>query len=472
MPKVDDENFFRMTEVWVEKGSGDSKTKLIFTVIHSTEKPRQWLFHDDKAWWLYHLANPSEEILAEQVTVAKKHEVFKANKVSDLGSGFPLNFKQFTWVTLAQPLKGVPEAYRHSREALLVGHGPKAVVLPAIPLLCTEPDCYFSPSYPASELPRRQIEVTQEVAGEGLGPAQGLAAALTVLFGLSVLIDFSWPARLIYIFGPMAALFCIGSWRTRSYGRLARLVSGAFFLHFFSRGIDVAITSEWEDAAGLMYESWKLAVIFGLLGLLAKIQPRLYFGFVDGAYQAGAFFFPLFATVLVFVSSEQEFNYLRFFNYYAGVMPWGAMLGVVGLAAVGHRLWDYRHAPVNKEDFRKLLCRTTEILGQGVAVAPHRSARLAAWADDLEDGLSISLSPEVLSLAKLGPEFLLWRTQAGNLGAYQGMAAEQKSLVEDALGALHSDFQELVEALDNFNQGSPITLRTLRHSPLLATWGQ
>ncbi len=192
-------------------------------------------------------------------------------------------------------------------------------------------------------------------------------------------------------------------------------------------------------------------------------------GVLDGVYRAGAIYWACLVFVLISGSEVQEDNLFQWFNYYAGVMPWGAVIGVLALLSVVYTVWDYRRAPVDLEDFLRAILRMAEVLELGPGTASSRSKRLAAWADDLEDSIKLNLSPRVRELDGAGQEFLLWKEQAIALGDFESFSPERKAAIAKELEAISTDIREFHHAVSRL-QDRVIPLP--RPSPFLATYRQ
>lgn len=467
MPKIDGENFPHGPQLKITRGSGDSETVFHIETMRSGHSGESyWMLEEKEKRWLYlYPSKPPERGASAQVRTV--HETFEASRVEPhrfAGKEISLVFR---WARMFEPLAGHPAPFHDTCEALLLGDGSYVRALPAIPVLHYRGEL-FTPDYPAEKMPWRLLNSEPVSALRGLGATIALSFTMALLFGLFAAAGLTWPVTLFWWTAPLTAILCFGRLGRRSeLGHLARLISGAFFIHFLTRGFDVAVTGAWEDSEAALFECWKLCGMFLGLALLTRLRPQLTFGLIDGAYRVGP---ALWATGLVIMLIMlEDGNYFPWFNYYAGVMPWGLLLGAVGLVSMGEKIWDYRKAPVDKRGFLRLLYRTADVLEKGPEAAASRSARLAEWADDLEDALSISASPQVVALSELGPEFLLWKTQAIALASYHEFSPARQSQVQADLAVIAEDFRQLAETLDGKNAKK---LSTPRPSPYLATYNQ
>ncbi len=466
MAKVDGQNFPNGQQLRISKGSGDSETSFhIETLRSSLTGESFWMLEEKGKRWLYRYpTQPAEK--GASASVEAVHETFQADRVEPgrfLGQDIS---RVFRWARMAEPIAGQPAPFHDTREVLLLGDGSYVKPLPAIPVLQYGGDLY-TPDFPAEKMPWKLLQPEPISAWRGLGAVVLLALILAGCFGLFAVSNFIAPVKAFWWLAPLTGLLCIGSWRTSEVGRVARLISGAFFFHFLTRGFDVAITGDWEDADAYVFEAWKLCGTFLLLGLLAKVRPQLYFGLVDGAYRVGpALWLTGMCTLFILLDDG---NYFPWYDYYAGVMPWGLLLGAIGLGSMAEKIWDYRKAPVDMAGFLRLLYRIADVLDKGPESARGRSARLAEWGDDLEDALSISASTVVISLSELAPDFLLWKTQAIALASYDEFLPDRQSQVREDLVVIAGDFRAIAESLDG---RSSKKLSSIRPSPYLATYNQ
>lgn len=466
MPRVDEQNFSSGPELKISKGSGDSETTFRMQTLRSGDSGKNyWLLDDSGKKWLY-LFPTQPPAKGESTTVRQVHETFAADRVEPgrfLGHDIS---RMFRWAQLGEPMPGQPKPFHDATEALLLGEGSYVKVLPAVPVLEYRGDLY-TPDFKAEKMPWRLLGEPRPSSMAGLGPVVLLAGLMSALFGLVALSTSAVPIHVFWWLAPMFGVLGYGAWRSTDAGKLARLVAGVFFLHFLTRGVDVAITGDWEEVDAGVFEAWKLCGTFLLMALLVRVRPQLYFGLVDGAYRVAPALWTIGVVTLLFMLDEG--NYFPWFNYYSGVMPWGLLLGSIGLVSVAEKIWDYRKAPVDTRGFVRLLYRTTETLEKGPETAMARSARLAQWGDDLEDALSISASPEVVALADLGPDFLLWKTQAKALASYDEFSPDRQNQVREDLAVIAGDFRAIAESLEG---RSGKKRSSIRHSPYLATYNQ
>ena len=441
------------------KGSGDSEEKFIISVLRNGARTR-WLLQDKGKWWLY--ASPSAP--PAPYAIAKTYEEFNADKVGGMGGS-----KLFRWVQLDQPYMQAEPPFQGATEALVMsGGGPPSMML-SLPLMVGKSGVYYTPSFPASDIPREAV-----VAKESLQSAKlisHLSLVMAAIFGVAVLLNFAAPIGLLWWLGP-AAVVC-RSTRQSLRDHVLRVVAGVFFLHFATHLVDNVMTREMEDQMVPMFESAKVVVLCLGLWVLRMWKPRYYFSVIDGVSSWGGCSWLLFAGGITFWSMIDEFNYFSFFNYYAGVLPWSILWFCAALFGFMNTLSDYRKVPLDLKDFRSLLYRSADTLGQKLDVCVHKSEALVQWADDLEDALSISADPVVVSLSGYGPFFTAWRDQAKNLKEVdpKTLDSQTREQFEADLATVASDFRDIVTCIDGWpkTQGK---LQSLRRSPLLETWNQ
>lgn len=447
------------------KGSGDSEQKFEFRVLKSANRgPERWLLTDKGKWWLFQ-PPPDQNV---PYVVAKEHERFEADRVT--GASAARGATVYRWVRLEQPYTEIDPPFRGTSEALIVsGGGAPPRILLSLPLMVGSRDVFYTPSFPAAELPRASIMAKAGLGGGKLVPH--LSLLLAVFFGAAAFLGVSAPIRALWWLGPLAIGGRFLATRQSLWDHCLRLLAGAFFLDFTTRGLDNVMTSEWEEGMAPLFESAKVAVIGLLLWVLRLASPRLFFSVIDGVNITGGCSWVVFACGVAVVTLVEEFNYFRFFDWYAGELPWSVLWFLGALLGIWHKFKDYRKVPLDRRGFRSLLYRTADTLEQGLPLCVSKALALSEWADDLEDALLISADPLVVSLADYAPAFIAWRDQVKNLQdvAPAQIDAETRQHLEADLAIVAADFRELVGCLDRWPE-SRQELRGLRRSPLLETW--
>lgn len=461
MPIIDGEEFRESNVLTPSKGSGDSEEKFTISVLRNGGRTR-WLLQDKGKWWLY--ASPPEPVAP--YTVAKTYEEFKADRVGGQGGS-----RDFRWVQLEQPYMQAEPPFQGATEALVISSGGPASMMLSLPLMVGKPGVYYTPSFPASKVPRDPVAVKEGLGGGRLVPH--LSLIMAAIFGAAVLVHTPAPIGLLWWLGPVAIACRYFTTRQSSWDHVFRLLAGVFFLHFVTHGFDNRMTEEMEDQMVPMFESAKVFVLCLGLWVLRLWKPRYYFSVIDGVNLTGGCSWLLFACVMGFVSMDEEFNYFSFFNYYAGVMPWSILWFCAALFGFMYTLSDYRKVPLDLKGFRSLLYRSADTLDQKLDVCVHKSEALVQWADDLEDALSISADPVVASLLDYGPFFTAWRDQAKNLKDVdpKTLDSQTREQLEADLATVASDFRDIVACIDGWPQAQS-KLQSLRRSPLLETWNQ
>lgn len=447
------------------KGSGDSEETFELKILQAEEGPERWLLTDQGKWWLFQA--PSGPIAP--FTIAKEHERFEAQRFA---GNYPApSGRLFRWVQLEQPYLEIEPPFQGTTEAMLISGEDFSQIFLSLPLMVGAPDVYYTPSFPASEIPRDAVSVRPGLGGGKLVPHFSLLLAL--LFGGAGFAGWVAPIKALWWLGPLAIFGRFGTTRQSLADHALRLLAGVFFLDFISHGLDNNVTAEWDEPLAPLFESAKVGGICALLWLLRLWQPRLFFSAIDGVNFAGGCSWLVFACGMAIVTMVEEFNYFRFFDWYAGELPWTALWLIAGVLGIWHKFKDYRNVPLDLRGFRSLLYRTTDTLDQKLDVCVHKSQVLSEWADDLEDALVISADPLVASLADYGPSFLAWRDQAKNLQdvSPSQLDPETRQSLEADLATIASDFRDLIACLDGA-PGSLRELRSLRRSPLLETWNQ
>ncbi len=459
---VDGQRYEYKGTVEASKGSGDNKEDLKFTVYTDPEGRECWLGEDKKCWYLYRDVTNAEARLKAGHT----HEEFAADKLKILGETF--NPAKFSWVTLNERQMAEPGAFRGTDQAMRMGMNTKV----SIPLFKDSVgDRYFGPNFPAADIPRRPLALGNVSA---LWAANLLILALAVIMGVAVWAQNPLAIRVFWWLGPTLAAVRLMSARQGFVGTVCGALSGVFFLHFCTHGLDYLVTNSWEEAAAPLFESARLALFCLLVLGLRAYSSRLGLALIDGAFLGGgaAWLVYLSGPFIASVAREDE-GYFPWFSYYASIPMWAWIWPVLLVWGVRAKLKDYAKAPVHRDGFRSLLYRTHELTRQGLGVATDAAERLEHWADDLEDGLSLSADPAVRAFAPLAPDFLQWKKQATLLREIDPAELDEdvRAALENDLTALSQDFLDLVNCLDEFS-AKQTELKSLRFSPLLLTWNQ
>ncbi len=442
------------------KGSGDSTERLSFTVYTGPDGRECWLGKDKEQWYLCR----APAVPSSSPKVIKIHEVFIPTKFEIFGKETPP--VTFSWVALEQRQLDETEPFHGTDQAMLMG----AEVKLAIPLL-KEPDgdVYFGPNFPAADIPRRQV-----IAGTSAGPriALVLLLALAGVMAFGVWAKSPVPIRIFWWVGPILGGISMMGSRHSFLRMVCGLLSGVFFFHFATHGLDYLVTHEWEEEAEPLFESARVVASCLLFLGLRALWPRFYLALVDGSNTGGgaAWLIYLGGQLLV-ASGEDAENYFSWFNWYASIPLWSWFWPICLILAVVSKFKDYRKAPVDRDGFRSLLYRTCDIIRQGLENSVGAAKRLEAWADDLEDALSLSAAPAVRAFTPLAPSFLCWREQTVALQdvEVESLDDDVRQALETDLATISEDFKELLDYLDGWPNDSK-ELKTLRYSPRLVTW--
>ena len=461
--RIDDLSYETRGDVNCSKGSGDNEETFFFRTIRERDRGGEHLLLEDRGkWWMY--SPPPRPV---DIPVAKVHEEFKADRVHGCGRE---NVKEFAWVTLERSFDDAPLPYTGTAEALVMtSHRGVREVWMCAPLMRGDGDVFYSPHYPAANLPRKSVTLKQGLAAGG-SLAGWLCGAMALLFGAAALSGIALPMQLMWWLGPLAVAMRAFTTRQSQMDHVLRLVGGVFFLHFATHLIDHHFAAELEDREGLLFESARLSIVLFFLFGLSKLQPKIYFAILDGSTTGGGCAWSVFTVGILIASFSEEDNFFRWFDWYAGMLPW-SILWLLGLAyAIWFAYDDYRQVPLDLKGFRSLLYKTADTLSQTAGVACQKSKRLAQWADDLDDALGISADPLVASLAELGPDFVGWREQAKKLGELNpdALSAERRKALEADLAIIASDYRGLVAWLDA-DRSVRGELLSLRRSPFLET---
>jgi hypothetical protein len=465
--QVDGQSYNYRGTIEASKGAGDSKETLSFTVYGDAAGVEHWLLQDNSKYYLLRAAADPSRAYPIETT----HEEFAADKLTVLGqTKTPV---RYSWVTLDHTFEDAPPPFSGTSDAMIcrTPEGDRQTMM-SIPLLKWQGDAYYSPSFPAADMPRSAIE-----AKLGLGGGQSLAISLclflALLFGISVPLGFLIPVKVLWWAGPAAILLRLMCARQSPVDHVLRLIAGLFFLHFCTHLLDHVFTQELSDEQGLLFESARLAVLSLVLLALRLASPKLYYSALDGSSYGGSCSWTLFTCVLIMVSMDEEDNFFQWFDWYSGMLPWSIFWLLLMGAGIWYKYRDYKHVPLDLRGFRSLLYRTTDTLNDTLEMACHKAKRLMEWADDMEDALSISADRLVASLADFKPFFEAWGSDAKKLEEIDtdALSPQEREALEADLATICADFQDLIACLDGWPATSQ-DLKSLRRSPRLATWGQ
>lgn len=459
---VDGQTYQYRGLVCASTGSGEGAEHLNFTVYTDPGGRLCWLGEENKKWYLYRDPTAPESLLK----VIQTHEEFSARTFSVFGKETtPVHF---SWGALENRQLGETGPFRGADQVMMVGSEMKL----EIPLVKeSNGDVYFGPAYRAKDVPRHSVTPGSTAATKAaLVLLLGLAGAMALAVGFKV----SWPIRLFWWLGPILALLRLSVSRHGFLGMTSGVLSGVFFLHFATHGLDYLVTRDWEEAAVPLFESARLGATCILLLGLRAIWPQLYLALVDGAFRGAGLAWALyFGGQVVVASVLEDKGYLSWFSYYASIPQWSWIWPLFLASGVWRHFKDYRRVPVNRQGFRELLYRTQEITGQGLQASLGAAKRLEGWADDLEDALMLSAAPAVRAFTFLAPSFLRWREQAQALESIseESLDDDLRESLESDLRVISEDFNELLDALDKWPNSSQ-QLKTLRYSPLLVAWNR
>jgi hypothetical protein len=447
------------------KGSGDNKEEFSFTVLTGPDDHEFWLLNERNDWWLFRRP-PDGTVRFE---VANAHEEFFAQRFER--DGVDEGPKRLTWAAFTEPYQNAPAPFQGTTEGLLFGGTDSRDMMLSIPLMMTEPDVFYTPSFPASQMSR--VAVTPR-AGLGGGPVvKHFALILGIVFAVSALLGVTNPIKMLWWMGPLAVIARHYTTQQSTLNHALRLLAAVFFLHFSTYVFDHAVALSVEEAGLPLYESVKVALLCIALWGVRLWNPRYYFAVVDGVTWGGGCAWLLFCGGLTVATLFDEVNLFNWFRWYAGTLPW-SLLWIVGAAAgIHHKLKDYSKAPLDLRGFRSLLYRTAETLEQKLEHSRSKAGSLGEWADDLGDALAISTDPLVVSLVDYAPAFKALREQAQKLADVDVKTLEpaSKAHLDADLTTIAEDCRAMISCLDRWPE-SRADFTLLRRSPRLVLWGK
>ena len=456
------------------KGSGDNQEQWHFDVLELPNGGRYLMNTDKQQSWLYLLyasGDPNIEIetvyetsLVDTMSGALTPQQKKSHK--DL---------EFRWVGFKERFADAPLPFQDTSQGLTVGRQGKSPseTYMSIPLLRRGRDTFYTPHFPASELPPENVEAfKRSKAGAGLEAVVGIASLLAMVWG--VLNSDPTPLSLVWWLGPVAGICYIFSTRAGVFYDSLRFLVGAYLLHFSTHCIDTTVTTDyWREPPAIAFETTRFGIILLILLLCRMASVKVYSTLVDGCYRGAGCAWWLFATGLAMWGIFDEFNSFEWFRWYSGVLPWGAIWAIFMILAVSEKWFDYRDAPLNKRTLRRCLNQLSEATSQGLQAVARQAEKLGATANNLEDAVRVSNDSAVASLFPLGPAFLSLETMINTLSNM-----DLESLNERETDRINQDLktvsEDLAALLTNFHDwgtdGQTVTLPRL--SPFLLTYGK
>lgn len=458
--RVDGETYHYQGLIDATRGAGDNLQRLNFTAYTGPDGRSCWLSEDKQRWYLYRDAPEGSDLKGIET-----HETFAAHDFSMFGRSQPP--VTFSWVTLDGRQHQETGPFQGTDQAMSMG--PRQFKL-AIPLV-RDPgtDDYYGPNFPAAKFPRRSVR-----PGSAVGPraATALLLLLAATMGWAVWAQSSVPLTVLWWAAPVFGLLRWGTVRHSFLHQVFGVISGLFFFHFATHGIDYWVTHNWDEELAPLFESARLGLACLLFLLLRALFPRFYLALLEGSYAGGGSAWVLYFSVLFLVLiNEDGENYFPWFNWYASIPPWSWIWPLLLLGVFCFHYRDYRRAPVDRAEFRRLLFQTAEVLRQGLGASVGASRSLERMADDLEDALSLSADPAVRAFTPLAGCFLQWCEQAKALRAVdlESLDESTRRSLEADLEVLVADFDDLVAYLDAWPKATQ-QLLTLRISSRLLTW--
>lgn len=444
------------------KGSGEDREEFYLRVFRDVDDVESLLLEEEGKWTLFR----RPQCPPTRIEIVTLHESFAADFISR--DGKRVEPKELRWVTLETPFQDEAAPFEETREALLWGDAPDDVWM-SVALMEWTDGVFCSSSRAASEIEPGQVPLFKALDARVL---EVFGWGLVLLFGVSAWSGNTAPVTALWWLGPIA-LFIRPLWSSLGvfFEQCCRLLSGLFFFHLLTHGIDNFFTQDWDNEHLRLFESARLCLTLALLMLARRFAPRVHFAILDGVPLLGCGSWLIFGFLLATYLEDPEETY-QWFSWYIGEPPQSLLFALLAVVGIAYKWKDYRKVPLDLLSFRSSLYRSAEVLEGGLASVGQSQERLQLWADDLADALEISLDPRVNSLRALKENLRAWRDHVGELCAVlaDGASDEQLEAVERDIKTIQGDLFALCDGLEQLKAGQPATFFPIRRSPLAATW--
>ena len=458
MLNIDGTEYSKAGEFSCSHGSGDTRESWSYIVLQGPEGEQ----------YLYLVEGPNHYLYCHAPNTYNPRMIQTQHESSRVGKSQAPTWRgvsRIDWVSLKTPFPDAPEAFKNSREAMIVIRSPKPIVYMSVALAPLEKTNHFvSQRQPAATIKPSSVRPMKVgVAAKWLEMVAAVLFATVLGYGI-ISADLS-VMKVVWSLGTLAMVSCWFGGRGPLYAA-THLVAGSFLLYFCTHGIDNIMGSDWEAEKLAAFECGHVLACLLMLVGLRFFSLRSYVTLIGGSIIGGSIAWVAFSLGMVVATADAEFNYFDFFSWYAGA--WGWVWPFVLAAAVCFKYKDYKQAPLSRKELRSSLFKLSEDLQGNYREVRDRAPSLARRCDDLSDGLKISSDPVVIHLFNYAKGFQDLNRDFLRLHGTIAIDKSDKYLIQEDFKTIVEDIERLLGQSKNWGE-SGVAYKSIRFSPFMRT---